>query len=158
GFYQGVKGELGTEWNGLKDLAHGDILGGVGNIVAGPFVGTWDGLKGSTHELWNGTKNIWHAVENEFNSLTHTARGLFDFGRAGGDVLLSPVAAFFDNVKGQIGSEITGVKDLAHGDVVGAAEHMIGAPLIGTWDGLKGGAGKLGDAAKNVWHGIENIL
>lgn len=87
------------------------------------------------------------------------ADGLRSWGdqfRAGTDLLLAPVDGAFQAAKGAIGSEVKGIEDFAHGDIIGGIGHTVGAPLIGAFDGLKGVGHELWDGVKNEWHSLEN--
>lgn len=158
GAYQGLKGTIGSEIQGIEDFAHGDVLGGIGHVVGAPLIGAFDTLKGVGSNLWDATKDIGHALEDGFDGIGHGIEGAFDFVKAPIDIALAPIKGVADGISGTVESEVTGFKDLAHGDILGGLGHVVGAPVIGAVDAVKGVASSVGHAASDVWHGIENIF
>lgn len=158
GVYQEIKGFIGSEVKAAEDFAHGDILGGLGYSIGAPLIASIDGAEGVAHEIAVANKDGWHGLENSFNSLTHSARGIADNVRGDADLIAAPYLATFEGVKGTIDSQIKGLEDIAHGDVLGGIGHIVSSPVDGTVDATKEVGHQIANAGKNFWHGIENIF
>lgn len=66
GAIDAVTGSVGSEVKAVEDIAHGDVLGGIGHIVGAPVEGAIQSGKGVAHQLEDAGKNVWHGIENFF--------------------------------------------------------------------------------------------